>query len=213
MGESDSDNENLPFERDRDMSLAEEEKMDEETIVSMNATKNGSPNGVNVDPNCMTGFDKVVHQNYPIVCKPFTDPETESQKVLLVISMPGGCAKVKVEVGDDGHSAVIRYFWSSSMYDVKDLFKTQLEDESLTTQHALIACFKAGLKESRKRIDFAPAATMKISLPLRVQKVPGTWKKWGVIRDNGTQVLICVFAGLVTEYVIAQTEEDVVFGA
>lgn len=210
VGESDSDDENGPRDPD-DMTLREEAKMIEEEIAY--ASKNGPPNGLNIDQNCMTGFDKVVHQNYPIICKTFTDPDSETTNVLLVISLPGGCDEVKIEVCDDGRGAVIRYFWPGSMYDVKDLFKKQLDQKTLTTQHAMIACFKAGLAESRKRIDFAPAASMKVSLPMQVQKVPGTWKKWGIIRDDGTQVLICVFSGLVTEYIITETDTPVTFGA
>lgn len=203
--DSGTDDENEPNDP-TDMSLGEEEKL----IEAGNSAPSASSS--NVDTNSMTGFDKVIHQNYPIVCKAFTDPDTDSQKVLLVISLPGGCDDVKVEVADQGRMAIIRYQWTKSMYDVKDLFKVQLERGEFSSQHALISCFKAGLAESRKRIDFAPVSTMKVSLPIQVQKVPDTWKKWGIFREDGTQVLICIFSAIATEYVISETEDAVKFG-
>lgn len=59
----------------------------------------------------------------------------------------------------------------------------------------MMLCFKAGLAQFRKKVDVAPDSIIKVGLPIKVQKAVDSWKKWGVVRDDGTQVLIAVFSG------------------
>lgn len=98
------------------------------------------------------------------------------------------------------------------MYVVDDLFRAQLERKQLTKHHPMVLCFKAGVQEARKRIDFAPAASFKVNLPIKVQITPGTWKKWGIVRPDGTQVLFATFTGLPKDYIVTETDETVEFG-
>ena len=138
---SDSENEDNP-------TLEHEQRMMEEALAGMN-----TPRATNSDFNKSVGFDKMIHQNYPIVCKTFTDPASENDKVLMVVSLPGGSENIRVELDDEGLSATIKYAWTKSMYDVADLFKKQLGTHELTTQHPMLVCFKQGLTQSRKKID------------------------------------------------------------
>ncbi|KAJ6647981.1 hypothetical protein Bhyg_03206, partial [Pseudolycoriella hygida] len=90
------------------------------------------------DPYChpdpLNGLQNLSHQNYPIICKTFIDPLTENDNVLLVLSLPAGSQNVKIELANDGLSATVKYSWARSMFDVEDLFKTQLEANVRTTQ-------------------------------------------------------------------------------
>lgn len=42
----------------------------------------------------------------------------------------------------------------------------------------------------RKKIDVAPESSIKVFLPIKVQSAVDYWKNWGVLRDDGTQVLL-----------------------
>lgn len=128
------------------------------------------------------------------MCKAYTDSVTDSENILLDVSMPGGLQNVNIELVDDGQAALIKYSWPKPMYDIVDLFQAQLDREELTIHHPMILCFKTGLQETRKRIDSAPTAFFKVTLPINVQVVPGN------------------FTGLAKDYVVTETDEIVNFG-
>src|ERR1700755_2596389 len=82
-----------------------------------------SPRGSNTDSITSTTSDKTLHQNYPVIAREFICPETETEKVLLVVSLPGGAQNLKIELQDDGFWVLIKYYWPKTMFDVQDLFK------------------------------------------------------------------------------------------
>lgn len=190
--------------------IEQEERMIERSLTE--AAEHAAANGTTSGGKGSNGFNDFQTQNYPIVCNTYVDPITDTEKVLLVVSMPGGSQNVKVELVDDGQSALIKYSWPKSMYDIDDLFRAQLDKNDLTSHHPLVLCFKAGLQETRKRIDFAPIASFKVNLPIKVQVAPGSCKRWGIMRADGTQVLISCFTGLAKDYIVTETDDVVHFG-
>lgn len=140
------DADNSDSENDDNPTLEHEHRMTEEAFAEMN-----TPHATKSDFNKSVGFDKMTHQNYPIVCKTYTDPASENEKVLMVVSLPGGSEDIRLEIDDEGLSATIKYSWTKSMYDVADLFKKQLASQELTAHHPMLVCFKQGLTQSRKK--------------------------------------------------------------
>lgn len=84
------------------------------------------------DPNIeCPGHNSCVHQNYPILYETFKDPDTQFEKVVLAISLPGGVTKVKIEINEDGLSVVIKYNRPDTLFDMKDLFKKLLSSKQI----------------------------------------------------------------------------------
>lgn len=158
-----------------------------------------------------SGFVKYSHQNFPIVVEKFKDPVTEYEKLLVVVSLPSGSKNVKAELGDDGITVTIKYAWPKTMYDIQDLFKKQLTSKQFHLYHPMVLCYKNGLENVRKKIDMAPESSIKVNLPMKVQTAVDSWKHWGVIRDDGTQVFLAELSGYVKEYIKKSADESVIF--
>lgn len=158
----------------------------------------------------LTG-DTSTHQNYPIIIKQFTCPETETEKVLLVATLPGGAQNLKVELHDDGVGVSIKYFWPKIMYNVDDLFRKKLRMPGFHQYHPMILCFKNELAQVRKKIDVAPDGIIKVVLPVQVQTAIGSWEKWGEKREDGSQVVLASFSCFIKDYVKKVADESVVF--
>lgn len=93
---------------------------------------------------------------------------------------------------------------------------TMLQICSKTVSHARInyaasdaRVFQARVDAIKKKINVVPKASMKVSLPIKVQKAVDSWKKWGrsIVRYDGSQVLIAVLSGLVSDYALKTTDE------
>lgn len=148
----------------------------------------------------VSGFAGVIHRNYPIVCEMFIDPETASDKVALVVSLPAAAQNVTIEVSDNGEAASIKYFWPSAMYEMGVLFGKMLAKKELDLYHPRVLCIKNGLEKCRKRNDEAPEAAIKVVFPIKVQTGGESWSMSGVKKADGTQVLMAEFTGYVKDY-------------
>lgn len=95
------------------------------------------------------------------------------------------------------------------MYDVSDLFQTEILAQELTITDPMIASYKAGLAEIREKIDSAPHAAVNLFLPILVQTSPNLWEKWAIKRNDGSQVLIAIFIGYSTEYLQKSQDANV----
>lgn len=167
--------------------------------------------------NSSDGFDvfmktaSMAHFNYPVIAEKFVCPDTEFEKVLVVVTLPGGAQDLKVELDDLGGLIRVKYLWPKPMYTVDDIFKVQMDSRELTPTHPLAVAFKTGLSNVRKKIDAAPESMINVYLPMKVQTSVNSWKKWGIKRDDGCQTLIAVFTGYVKEYLKKASDEIVNF--
>lgn len=141
-----------------------------------------------------------VHQNFPILCDVFKDPDNQLDKVILVVCVPCGAVNVTIDLNEDGVTAVIRYNWPDTMYVMNDLFKRRLSTKEITVHHSMISCIKSTLENVRTRIDAAPEGSILVTLPIKVQTSTESWNKWGEKRENGTQVLLATFTGFIKSY-------------
>lgn len=140
------------------------------------------------------------HHNYPMLCDIFKDPETQFEKVILAVCLPGGISNVTMEISDDGLTVEIKYNWPDCLFDMQDLFKKQLSSKKIYIHHPMVTCLKSSLENVRTRIDAAPEASAVITLPIKVQSTPESWVKWGIMRENGTQVIVATFTGYIKNY-------------
>lgn len=186
-----------------------EERNNEEKEIA--ETPRGTSDFATTSDFAATSGDKNVHVNYPVITQRFECPETENEKVLMVVTLPGGATEPKVELQDDGYWVYVKYSWPKTMYDVNDLFKPQFDAGEFQDYHPMVSSFKAGLRQVRKRIDLCPDGMIKVFLPIKVQTAGNSYKIWGVKRANGAQVTIGVFTGFAKEYVKKVADEKVKF--
>lgn len=147
-----------------------------------------------------SGFDDIVHQNYPVICEKYKDPSNQCEKLALVMQLPSGASNVKIELSDDGVSAIITYQWARSMFNMESLYQKQLTSQQLHIHHPKILCIKNGLQKYRQRIDIAPEAVVKVNLPIKVQTSRESWTKSGVKCEDGSHVLLADFTGFIKNY-------------
>lgn len=142
------------------------------------------------------GGSSFSHQNFPIVCSKFTDPDTEREKVLMVASMPGGSENIRIEISEDGRMVTVRYAWTRSMCDIRELFRHQLMKKDFTTYHPMVLSFKAQLLKAKSSIEAAPDAAIQVRLPIQIQKSLGSYQTWEIRQNDGSSVLMAEFTGL-----------------
>lgn len=166
------------------------------------------------NPDFVTGScfdDKCIQVNYPVVIKQFVCPETEHDKVLMVVDLPGGAKDPKIELQQDGFWVYVKYKWPSTMYDVQDTFKAQFDANEFQSYHPMVLAFKEGLREVRKRVNMCPDGVMKVFLPIKVQTAPKSYETWAIRRDNGAQIAFGIFTGFVKEYDNKTSDETLKF--
>ena len=146
----------------------------------------------------ISGFHHIIHQNYPIICETYKDPENQCEKVAVVITVPAGSQNVKIDISDNGTTATVKYNWSKTMFDMQDLHRKMLANKQINIHHPRILCIKNGLEKYRQRRK--PEASIKVTLPKTVQTASDSWSHSGLKRDDGTQVLIADFTGYVKNY-------------
>lgn len=180
---------------------------DDETEANDDGGKNGrsDPDAGDVNNDSALddsplGFINAHHRNYPVICEMYKDPETELDKVALVLTLPAGAQNVTLETSDGGDTVTIKYKWVQAMYNMRDLFSKMIAAKQITSYHPRVLCIKKGLEKSRKRMDAAPEGMVRIMLPIRVQTSAETWSYNPVKRDDGTLILMADFTGYVKEY-------------
>lgn len=147
-----------------------------------------------------SGFSKISHHNYPVVCETYKNPGDQCDKVTAMIIMPGGTQNVSVNISEDDLSANIKYKWSKTMYDMEDVYSKMLAANTITLHHPRILAINTGLTKYRSRIDEAPESCIKIDFPIKVQTSAGSWSKFGVRRGDGTQIMVLDLTGFVKSY-------------
>lgn len=167
---------------------------DKENVENGGDSKNVE-NGGDAKTVDTTHSGNFVHKNYPAICEIYKDPDNQCEKVAMVVSMPAGVDNVLLHLAEDGLSVKITYEWSSTMYDMNDLYKKLSRTERLPMQHPRVLCVKNALEKFRDRIDTAPMGEITLKFPIKVQTLTDSWSQSGVGRDDGTQILIGDFTG------------------
>ncbi len=96
-------------------------------------------------------------------------------------------------------------------YNIKNLFSKFVAANELTMHHPKVLAVENALEKCRPRIDIAPESTMTIKLPIKVQTAPETWKKNGITRNDGMQIVMVEFVGYVKDYHKKKLHSAIVF--
>lgn len=173
----------------------------------------GDESGTSSDslPSLLQPAVQLDHHNFPFVCEMYKDPVTRLDVVLIMVNLPGGAQNVGVELNNDGTVVTIKYNWAKAWYNVKDLFKKFVAAKETTMVHPMVLAVEEALEKCRSHIDSAPESTMVIKLPMKVQTDPFTWKKNGIAREDGMQIVMVEFVGYVKEYHKVKENAIVVF--
>lgn len=146
-----------------------------------------------------------VHQNYPYICETYKNPETRLDVVLLMVNLPGGA------LNTEGTVVTIKYNWPKAMYNVNDLFKNFVAAGDFAIIHPKVLAVGNALEKCRASIDSAPEGAIVITLPMKVQTGLNTWSKFGISRNDGTQIVMMEFMGYVKDYHKTKEDAKIVF--
>lgn len=150
-------------------------------------------------------------QNYPFLLNTFKDPETQSDQVVLAMSIPGGAKNVRLTVNTEGSVATVKYLWPAALYTMQDLFKRQINSKRTTMYHPMVSSLQSTLENVRQQIDEVPEAVVKIKLPIQVQSSTDSFDFWGVKREDGTMAIVGVFKGYIKAYSVKVIDSVVKF--
>lgn len=150
-------------------------------------------------------------QNFPIFCEQFKDHENQIEKIVLVVNMPSGATKVKLDLNSDGTIVLITYNWAKIMYTMDDLFKNEIQKNQIQLYHPKVVALQNALERMRNKIDDAPQGSMKIKLPFPVQTSVNSYKRTGIIRTDGSQILTAEFQGIPKQYNKKASDATVTF--
>lgn len=143
---------------------------------------------------------KIDQRNFPTICETYKDPVTRMDIVLVMVNLPGGAQNVVMELNVEGTVVTFKYNWAKAWYDVKDLFKKFVDEHQTTMVHPMVMAVENALEKCRSRMDEPPEGVMTITLPIKVQTDPYTWKKNGIVRKDGMQIVMVEFVGYMKEY-------------
>lgn len=155
--------------------------------------------------------DRIKYGNFPYILEEFKDPEDQSLKLILAITVPGGSQFPSMELNEAGDRVTVRYKWNKYMYEADKLFGKQINAKTLSRVHPKVLAIRSGLEKNRGHIDKTPEGFIQVNLPFKVQTGLQSWSKNGVKGDNGEQIIIAEFTGYVKSYNKATSDSTVLF--
>ncbi|EFX73075.1 hypothetical protein DAPPUDRAFT_110089 [Daphnia pulex] len=116
---------------------------------------------------------QIAHHDQPALVTVYKDPETQKEKVFIVISLPGGSGESEFSLVGNGpgfSTAIIKYNWPPVMFDIDSLFaKVSLRNGKISPLHPKIIALKNELENNRDSVDAISQAVIDIPLPIPVQ--------------------------------------------
>lgn len=186
-----------------DGDLEDMDENEDENVPQGSAIGTTKPEGSDASdpiPNLLKASVQLDHFNFPFICETYKDPLTRMDVVLLMVNLPGGAQNTGVELNSEGTVVTFKYQWAKAWYDVKELFKKFIAAKETTIVHPMVGAVENALEKCRSHIDSAPEAKMVITLPIKVQTDPFTWKKNGISRPDGMQIVMIEFVGFIKQY-------------
>lgn len=100
------------------------------------------------------------------------DPATLAERVCVAVTLPSGVKDVTfglVGSGPASSTARITYAWPEVMFNVEDLFKTEINGNKMSVTHPIVLSLKSELENNRKNIQEEPRGSIQVTLPIQVQ--------------------------------------------
>lgn len=153
-----------------------------------------------VSTTSTTATTTIVHENYPVVTEKYFSADNLFERVVVMVSLPGGASNVQIDLNDDGSCMLVKYVWPNASYAMDNLYQKKLQNKSISLQDPQVLAIERGLSKIRSTVDSAPASKIVINLPIKVQTEPSTWTKNGIMRTDGTQLIMADFKGHCKSY-------------
>lgn len=162
-----------------------------------------------------TGNDaKIVHRNQPVLMAVYQDTPSEIEKVIILVTLPGGVDNVTFSLVGNGlwtSKARITYSWPKILFDIDALFAKDVKEGKLEWCHPKIMALKNELRNNRDSIGDIPVGVMELTLPIPVKTTADSISHRGVKKD-GTMVLIAELVGFFQKaYILKQANTKVTF--
>ena len=164
----------------------------------------------------LEGLDlQIVHHNQPALVTVYKDPDTQQEKVFILISLPGGSTDVEFSLvgnGPGSSTANIRYSWPPVMYDIDSLFaKVTIKNEKISEFHPKITALKNELANSRNSVDSVPQEVIEIPLPIPVQTAKNSYQFVGGKKPDGSMFIIADLTAYQNTYSAKKSDMRVTF--
>ncbi len=145
---------------------------------------------------------RFICRNLPFTISIYRDPETQGQKVFLVIALPGGSTGTS--------TAKVSFSWPKFAYDVEALLAKQIKD-GLNPLHPKILSHQAELENKRDNVEETPRGEIEVTLPIPVQTSRTSYTFTGGNNKDGSLMLITEMAALQSTYIAKLSEKKVKF--
>jgi hypothetical protein len=156
---------------------------------------------------------RFICRNLPFTMSIYRDPETQGQKVFLVIALPGGSTDVEftlVGSGTGTSTAKVSFSWPKFAYDVEALLAKQIKG-GLNPLHPKILSHQAELENNRDNVEETPRGEIEVTLPIPVQTSRTSYTFTGGNNEDGSLMLIAEMAALQNTYIAKLSDKKVKF--
>ena len=141
---------------------------------------------------------RIRHKNQPVLISVFRDPETEEEKVCLLIPVPQLSLTLKEsserKLGD----------WN----EIGDSVNPEMKIEPT---HPLISSLKAKLRNNRESLDSTTRGEIELTLPISVQTAASSICRSGGKKNDGSLIVIVELMAYQNSYTVKQKDNTIVF--
>ncbi len=169
------------------------------------------------DENDLEGRQlQIVHHNQPALVTVYKDPDTQQEKVFIVMSLPGGSGSESefslAGNGPGSSTAIIKYNWPPLMYDIDCMFsKVTIKNEKISPLHPKLIALKNELESNRDSIDAIPQGVIEIPLPIPVQTDIDSYNFVGGRKPDGTTFVVADLKAYQTSYTVKSSDKKITF--
>jgi hypothetical protein len=162
------------------------------------------------EENSEATVEKIDFKNPPLCVGVYEDPDTNLEKVLVIINMFSGIKNLKFELSDDGMSLCVVYDWPEAIYNVGELFKKKDGTAECPNFHPKYKAVEKIVKTSKISVEDKPHGKIKVALPIKVQNIPATWSKKLVKRSDEAIVAIIELSGFPKKYEVKESDTSII---
>ena len=156
---------------------------------------------------------QIVHHNQPVLMEVYLDPDTNSEMLIILASLPGGVTHVEFSLvgsGPGSSTARITYNWPKISFNMEAVFAKKIAS-GMPSCHPKIVALKNGLKATRSCIDEIPQGVIELTLPIPVLTNADSIFRSGGKKEDGSMLLIVELTAYQTAYTVKKEDTKIVF--
>ena len=144
----------------------------------------------------------------------YRDPVTQSDKVIVVISLIGGVTDVEFLFLGPGPGTIharVTYRLPRASFNIEQLFEKEIKANQLHSYHPKIIQLKKSLENCRDSIDETPIGCIDLTLPIPVLTTTNSFSKIGKKNKDGSLTLIIDLTAYESLYSLKKESKKVFF--